>query len=260
MGWILGKNRFFHISIFIALLLLCLSVFLGVLSLYSVPADGVEKTTLIDDSFILTQNEYRRVGLGSFVNGENLTVTAQCTVGCQKNFTLVAPNATYTTTTEGDINYTFTTQAGYYEAYFTSNSTTPNNIHLQILIEKNQTLQPFAALNGPAKILFLLSAALFIVVTLKPASAQLSKDKLKISVPSLGQKGRRVLVVLVLISTIIWLVVLVFNSNPLGTFTNWYTDHPRHSYVATLFVKDGFSVFSTPLGQWQVQTILCSNL
>jgi hypothetical protein len=245
----LSGGRFFQVSVIIALFLLCLSVVLGVLSLYSMPTDGVEQTTLIDDSFTLTYTEYRRVGLGSFGSGENLTITAQCTAGCQKNFTIIAANATYTTTSLGDINYTFTTQAGYYEAFFLSNSTTPNTVHFQVSVEKNQTLKPLAALNSPAKIMFLLSAVLFIVVTLKPAITQLSKDKTKINLPTLGKKGRRILALLVFLSTIVWLVVLVFNSNPLGTFTNLYTDHPRHSYVASLFVKDGFSVFSMPLGQ-----------
>ncbi len=243
----LSGSRFFQVSVLLALLL-CLSVVLGVLSLYSVPTDGVEQQTLIDDSFTLTHNEYRRVGLGSFVNGENLTITALCTAGCQKNFTIVAANTTYTTTTLGNINYTFTTQADYYEAYFTSNSTTPNIIHFQVLAEKSTVLTPYAALNSPAKILFLISAILFITATLKPAIAQLQNNK-TVRLPSLGKKGCRVLAFLVLLSTIVWLVVLVFNSNPLGTFENWYTDHPRHSYAASLFVKDGFSVFSVPLGQ-----------
>jgi hypothetical protein len=46
-----------------------------------------------------------------------------------------------------------------------------------------------------------------------------------------------------------WLFVLVVNSNPLGTFENWYTDLARHSYVSSLFLKDGFSVFNQPLGK-----------
>ncbi|MCW4023980.1 MAG: hypothetical protein NWF01_02970 [Candidatus Bathyarchaeota archaeon] len=244
-----GKNWFFQVSVFIVLLLFSLSVILGVLSLYSVPVDGVEQTILIDDSFTLTHNEYRRVGLGSFGRGENITITAQCTAGCQKNFSIVGPNATiYTTTTLGDINYTFTTHANYYEALFLSNSTTPNTVHFHVFVEKQQTLTPFAVLTSPAKLLFLSSAALFIIVTLRPALTQLSQTK-KIILPSLDKKGCLILKILFLISTIVWLVLLVFNSNPLGTFENWYTDHPRHSYVATLFVKDGFSVFSMPLGQ-----------
>ena len=47
----------------------------------------------------------------------------------------------------------------------------------------------------------------------------------------------------------VWLFLLAVNSNPLATFENWYTDNARDSYVASLFLKDGFSVFNQPLGK-----------
>ncbi len=37
--------------------------------------------------------------------------------------------------------------------------------------------------------------------------------------------------------------------SPYASFENWYTDHPRHSYTASLFLKDGFAVFNQPLGK-----------
>ncbi len=46
-----------------------------------------------------------------------------------------------------------------------------------------------------------------------------------------------------------WFFLLAVNSNPLATFENWYTDHARDSYVSSLFLKDGFSVFDEPLGK-----------
>ncbi len=48
---------------------------------------------------------------------------------------------------------------------------------------------------------------------------------------------------------VIWLLVLAVNSGPLATLENWYTDNARDSYVASLFPKDGFSIFSQPLSK-----------
>jgi hypothetical protein len=251
IGALHGGKRLFQLSLLLAVLLLVFSVVLGVLSLCPAATGNVETSTLINDSFTLTQNEYRRVGLGSFSSGENISVVADCTAGCPKNFSIVTPNATvYSTTSLYSFNYSFTATAGYYEALFLSNSSAPNAVHLQVSIQKMQPNLPYAAFNGPAKILFILSAAMFILFTLKSAVTQLSKvSEKKVSLPTLDSKGRRVLVVLVLLSTVFWLVLLALNTNQFGTFENWYTDHPRHSYEATLFLKDGFSVFSSPLGQ-----------
>ena len=51
-----------------------------------------------------------------------------------------------------------------------------------------------------------------------------------------------------MLSLVLWLSLLAVNSNPLATFENWYTDHVRHAYVSSLFLKDGLSVFNQPLG------------
>ncbi len=65
--------------------------------------------------------------------------------------------------------------------------------------------------------------------------------------PSINQTYRRRLMALVVLSLVLWFVVLAINTTPLGTFENWYTDHARHSYVSSLFVKDGLLVFNQPL-------------
>jgi hypothetical protein len=65
----------------------------------------------------------------------------------------------------------------------------------------------------------------------------------------LRPKGRRILLILILLSLALWFFLLAVNTNPFGSFENWYTDHARHSYSATLFTKVGFSIFDTPLGQ-----------
>jgi hypothetical protein len=75
-------------------------------------------------------------------------------------------------------------------------------------------------------------------------------EKLEIKTPLLiiSKTFRNHLLVLVILSLVIWLSLLAVNSNPLATFENWYTDHVRHAYVSSLFLKDGLSVFSQPLG------------
>ncbi len=54
---------------------------------------------------------------------------------------------------------------------------------------------------------------------------------------------------LLLFGLVVWLLILAFNPNPIGTFENWYTDNARDSYAATLFLKDGLSVFNQPIGK-----------
>ena len=59
---------------------------------------------------------------------------------------------------------------------------------------------------------------------------------------------RNRLLALILVSLVLWLILLALNSNSLATVENWFTDHVRHSYVSTLFLKDGLSIFNQPLG------------
>ena len=54
---------------------------------------------------------------------------------------------------------------------------------------------------------------------------------------------------MLLLGLVVWLLILAINSGPLATLENWYTDNARDSYVASLFLKDGFSVFSQPLSK-----------
>ncbi len=65
--------------------------------------------------------------------------------------------------------------------------------------------------------------------------------------PLINRSNRRLLLSLVVISLTVWLMIIAFSPNPLGPFENWYTDHARHPYVASLFLKDGFAVFYQPL-------------
>jgi len=233
------------------LLLLVSSVVLGLLSLYPTATANKENLVLIDDSFNLTSKEYRRVGLGSFQTGENISLIINCTQGYQKIFSVVDPNATiYSTYTTSNISYSFITKANYYEAIFISNSTSPNQIHFLFSVNKQQIIYPFSILNAPAKTLFLLSSGVFILTLLKSAITQFPKyTSKKINRPTLSNKNMRTLSVLVLLSMVFWILIISVSANPLGTFENWYTDHARHSYVSTLFLKDGFAIFDKPLGQ-----------
>jgi hypothetical protein len=77
--------------------------------------------------------------------------------------------------------------------------------------------------------------------------AGLRADEYKVQL--LSQKGRRILLILILLSIAFWFFLLATNTNSFATFENWYTDHARHSYSSTLFTKVGFSIFGTPLGQ-----------
>ena len=97
--------------------------------------------------------------------------------------------------------------------------------------------------------MFLLSLVLTILVMLKLVSFSTEFKSNTLSLPSLSKKNRKYLLILLLLSLVIWLFFIAVNSNPLGTFENWYTDSARDSYVSSLFLKDGFSVFNQPLSK-----------
>ncbi|MGA3111047.1 MAG: hypothetical protein ABSE15_03335, partial [Candidatus Bathyarchaeia archaeon] len=70
-----------------------------------------------------------------------------------------------------------------------------------------------------------------------------------IVIPSLSKNARRWLLAALLLGLVVWLLILAVNSGPLATLENWYTDNARDSYVASLFLKNGFSIFSQPLSK-----------
>jgi hypothetical protein len=232
----------------VAVMLLVLSVALAVLSIYPVPNGKEQSSVLIDERFHLSSMETRRQGLGSFHGGENLTVHIQGDAGYPKNFSIITYSWTnFSTVSTSDIAYSFIAGADYYEAIFYSQPETSSNIHLTVMVEKPAADFPFSWLNSPAKILFASSLATLIIITLKFTVKQ-SKNPAANLVPSLSKSGRKRLLVLLLISLVIWLSLLVVNTNSLASFEDWYTDHARHPYSASLFLKTGFSVFDKPLG------------
>ncbi len=244
------------IFVAVAIIFLVLSVTLGVASIYSVGTDKNELKVLISDTFHLSPNEVRRQGIGNFhgnqtIGGnETLTVKVESSDVFVKNFSIVTYSGTqYNVSTSKNLTYAFVAGADYYEAIITSNQTHTGTVHFQVDITRPQMVYSLAWLNAPAKILFLVSlSALILALLIEGILKKTSKsDQPKASLPSMGKTDRRLLITLLALSLAVWLVVLVINNNPFGTYENWYTDHVRHSYVSSLFLKDGLSVFNQPL-------------
>ena len=238
------------VLLFTALLLFTLSVVLAVVSLYSVPTGEKEIRVIIDDSFRLTPHEMLRYGLGSFLDGANISVSVHKAAAWPFNFSIQTYNGTqYSTMSSGNVDYSFTAATDFYDAVFFNNSTEAAEVNFTASVQKCKVLFPFSWLSTPAKVLFFLSLGSFVLLLLKPAlnkSSELLTDARQGQL--LNLKTRRVLLILVMLSLVLWLFLLVVNTNPLATFENWYTDHARHPYSATLFTKVGFSIFDTPLG------------
>jgi hypothetical protein len=237
------------ILLLVTIIMLVLSIVLSTVSLFHVTGEGTQKATVIDSSFRLYQNETFRQGLGALQGGETVSVTVESATAFMKNFSIATSNATiYSNLTNKNITTSFVAEAHYYEVIF-SNTRTTGWVHLQATIEKTQVLYPFFWLNASSKVMFLLSAAGAVLVCLKTAlSNYRGKTDENSKSAILDKSFRNRLLVLLLFSLIVWLFVLALNSSPLATFNNWYTDHARDSYVSSLFVKDGFSVFNHPLG------------
>ena len=233
------------------LLLLVLSVVIAVVSLYPAATDDAETSVIIDESFRLTPLEMRRHGLGSFRGGENISISIHNPTNSPLNFSVATYNGTlYSDVSTADIEYSFTAGADYYEAVFFSSSNTSVEIQLMVSVQELPVLFPFSWLATPAKVLFFFSLGSIMLLLLKPALHHVSvlrAEECKMQL--LSQKGRRILLILILLSLAFWFFLLVVNNNPFASFENWYTDHARHSYSATLFTKVGFSIFDTPLGQ-----------
>ena len=227
-----------------------LSIFLLVINLFPVVTGNNQKSTVIDESFRLSQNEVYRQGLAAFAGGENVTVTVNCTTSFMKNFSIITSNGTiYFNPTSLNFTYSFIADPHYYEAVFSSNASNASWVHFQAILEKPQVIYPFSWLTLPTRILFLLSAVSTLVIILKMTFPKF-KEKFEGAPlsPAIDKTFRNRLLALLLLSLVLWLILLAANTSPLATFNNWYTDHVRDSYVSSLFLKDGFSVFSQPLG------------
>jgi hypothetical protein len=244
------RNRT-RILLLVSLVFLVLGVGLGLASIYPAATGQVQSKILIDDTFHMSPNEVRRQGIGAFEGGENLTLLIMTQdEGFVKNFSVVTyTGLNFNESTSRDIIYQYTAGADYYEAVFTTDASQSGDLAFKVSVNEPQVLYPLAWLGTPAKVTFILSLAAASFVLLKNALTNLSQKGTdgESTLPMLGKTNRRRLLALILVSLSIWMVLLAFNSNPLGTFENWYTDHARHPYTANLFLKDGFEVYSQPL-------------
>ena len=253
------KRPSIKVLLFIAIIVLVLSVVLATISLFPRYLGGNQSTILINDTFQLGPNETYIEGLGSFRGGENISLSVQCPTAFEKNFSIVFPtrpyffiinsNLDYSVLTQSNITYSFVAEPNYYEAVFVSDSPIVGMVHFQASAQEPNSISTYSWLNEPSKIMFLLSLGFTILVMLKMVSSSTKFKSNTLSIPSLSKKNRRYLLILLLLSLMIWLFLIAVNSNPLGTFENWYTDNARDSYAASLFLKDGFSIFNQPLGK-----------
>jgi len=205
---------------------------------------------LVNSTFILSPNEVYRQGLGSFRGGENISVLIQSPTVFARNFSIVTYNGShFNVSSSSDIAYTFKAGADYYDTVFTAISPNAGTIHFQASVQQPQVTYPYSWLTDPAKIMFILSTVAVVIVVFKIFFSKFySFNTPKSVLPSVNKKTQRYLLLLVFVSLVVWLAILAVNSSPLATFENWYTDNARHSYTSSLFLKDGFSVFNTPLG------------
>ena len=236
--------------LFAAFLLLALSVVVAVVSLYPSATDEEETRVIIDDSFRLTPMEMRRHGLGSFQGGENISISIHNAANSPINFSIATYNGTcYSTVSLADVDYSFTADTDYYEAVFFTDSNTASELNFEVSVQEPKVIFPFSWLSTPAEALFFFSLGSIVLLLLKPVLhvSVLRADEHKEQFFS--QKSRQILLILILLSLTFWLFLLVVNTNPFGTFENWYTDHARNPYSSSLFTKVGFSIFDTSLGK-----------
>jgi hypothetical protein len=246
----LGKTKTVLLA---ATMLLVLSIVLSTVSLFPIYTGERQTRVLTNSTFTLSPNEVYREGLGSFRGiDENITIQVQSPTAFDRNVSIITPDpiiSHFNVSSNSDITYTFPTGADYYEAVFLSNASTAGIIHFTATVSQPQTLFPYSNFTQPAKILFIVSLAVVMLAILKIVSNNFSMLKLgKSALPLVSKKNQRYILMLIVVSFVIWLIFLSVNSNPLGTFDSWYTDNARHSYTSSLFLKDGFSVFNTPLG------------
>jgi hypothetical protein len=233
----------------VALVLISLSVALGVAGTHTFNTNQTETIVIIDDTFTLTQNTIRRQGIGACQGGENITVLVESPANFSKDFTIVTYSGIhFENIINRNFNYSFTASQEYYEAVFYYQHPQAAPVHFKVTVEQIHVVAPLGWVSQPAKSLFIASLALAMIIILKQIwQNQTTNSATKPSLPFLSSSNRHRIIGLMMLSLILWLTLVALNGNPLGTFENWYTDHARHSYVSSLFLKDGFAVFSQPL-------------
>jgi hypothetical protein len=233
----------------VAMIFVALSLALGVAGNYTVTTNQTETIVIIDDTFMLTQNTIRRQGIGACQRGENITVTAESPANFSKKFTIESYSGIrFENISDQNVNYSFTASQEYYEVVFYTQHLQATSVHFKVTVQQFQVNAPFSWVSQPAKVLFMASLALALILILKQIlKHQTVNAATKPSLPFISSSNRHRIIGLLVLSLILWLVLVALNGNPLGTLENWYTDHARHSYASSLFLKDGFAVFSQSL-------------
>ena len=245
------KNK---IALFACIIVLALSVVLAVVSLFP----GGSRSYALDSTFTLTPGETYEQGLG-VQNGENVTLWVQSPAAFQVNLTLIKPETVdfainniytaYSKIIKTNFNYTFIAAGSSYEAVFISGASNAEVVNFHFSVQRPiENVYPYSWLSQASKIMFFASLALTVLLILRMVISSPVTSK-KAILPSLTKKQLRYLIILLLVSTVIWFSILALNKNQLATLASWYTDDARDSYVSSLFLKDGFSVFSQPLGK-----------
>jgi hypothetical protein len=233
-------------------LIMGLSIILALLSFYPLLGFGEQTKVIIDDSFKLMPGEIYRQGIGSIRGSENISILIENADNCEINFTLLTYGGVrYSNVSTANITYSFIAGADYYEASFLPNSTKPLFLNLQVFAQEPIVIYPFSWLANPAKVMFILSWLVVLLLFSKIGFCGFLKGigNKPASLSLLNKKNTHKLQVIVLFSLFFWIVLVIMNSYPLATFENWYTDAARNSYSAVLFTKSGFSIFNSPLGQ-----------
>jgi hypothetical protein len=234
----------------VLLMLLFGSVVTAVASFYPVTGHGTQTRIVVDETFRISPLEIYRQGLGTYQGTENITVHLATSVGSSVKLSIITYDGfLYTNDSASQVDYTFKTKADYYEVVLNANATTNADIRLQVTVQKPAVEYPLSYLAEAAKLLFIFSSGAIMFLIIKPffdkrSSAQTPRDAPK---SVFQQKNLKWLKIGLIISLIVWLILLAGNTNPFATFESWYTDNGRGAYTSMLFMKDGFSVFGTPL-------------
>jgi hypothetical protein len=228
----------------IALAVIVIGAFLSVASLYPVGVDQKKSYVIVDDTIALTSTETYRQSLGTFGSGENITVSISSLTNRTVNFYIMTYNGALYSDVSAHAKYTFIAKAENYELEF--NPSTSNELSLKVTVQKQVVQYPLAWLEASAKVLFFSGVIFAVAVLLRNAFYEpFSTTSLGDAV--LSRKAKLLLLIFVVASLVLWTYVATKNNTPFATLENWFTDHARHAYTSTLFVKDGFSIFGTPL-------------
>ena len=164
------------------------------------------------------------------------------------NFSVITyGHSVYSYLGSGNVSYSFQSGADYYEAVFWVDGSNSGELRFRVVVDQAEFSYPYVWLSEIAKLLFLAAVSVVLLALLYWVVCEKPHVSDKLTVTALVDGGRRLLLLLLALSLVLWLALLAFNSSPLATFDDWYTDHARHTYTANLFLKDGLAVFSEPM-------------